>query len=413
MQTTSWAAGCMIVAIVLGVIALYLDSLAAAAGAMGLTALLCGQAALFLYRTARYADGLEVERVVGKGPVSLGIPVEVDVRVTAPPLPGLLVRLTDLPPQSAVYDPGDAVLPHDGGRYQVRFIAPGDVRFRGLLLETGDRFFSTAIVCASPRCAGEMITVHPAANRVSERAQGNDAGTKELDRMGVRRGEGVSGFRPFRRGDDASMVDWKLTAKYGRPFVREPTTEVGTAPLVVVDLPRAETPGAEAVLSAAGDAIEREVREQGRCSLLVITGGEVVAFRYRERDVGMLLSLLNPNLPDPVHPLFRVMDPHVLLERLQSIESCLLIPSQRIATALRSTLRRATRTPFEQEIDQAMKTAEHREVVVYTASSHEVSHLNLIAAAARRRRQHLVIRMPRASRDSVSLLSPYPRVEAI
>jgi len=403
----------MIVTIVLGIIALYIDSLAAAAGAMGLTALLCGQAALFLYRTTRYADDLQVERAVGKGPVCLGTLVEVSVRVTTPAVPGLLLRLTDLPPPSAVYDPNEAVLAQGEGRYRVRFITPGEVRFRGVLLEIGDRFFSTAIVCASPRCAGETITILPAGSMVSEPAPGSDAGMKELDRIGFPRGEGISGFRPFRRGDDASMVDWKLTAKYGLPFVREPTTEVGTAPLVVVDLPVSETPGAAAILSAAGEAIECEIREQGQCSLLLIAGGEVVDFRNHERDLGVLLGLLSIRIPDPVHPLYRVMDPLVLLERLQSIERSPLIPLQRLAIVLRVTLRRAMRTPFEQDIDRAMRKAEHREVVVYTASSGEVSHLNLIAAAARRRRRHLVIRLPRAVRDSVSQLSPYPWVEAI
>lgn len=413
METTPWAAGCTVVAIILGVTALYLDSLAAVAGAVGLAALLCGRAALFLYRTVRYADGLRVEREVGEGHPRTGVPEEVVVRVAVPPVPGLLVRLTDLPPQSAVHDPDDAVLSHGEGRYQVQFIAPGEVRFRGLLLETADRFFSTKLVCAGPRAAGETITVHPAASKVSESARGSNAGAKELDRVGIPRGEGVSGFRPYRRGDDASMVDWKLTAKYGRPFVREPTTEVGNAPLVVVDLPLWEAPGAKDLLAAAGEAIEREVRERGRCTLLLITGGEVVDFRYRERDLGVLLGLLGLRLPGPVHPLYRVMDPVVLLDRLQSIERCLLIPSQRLATALRVTLRRATRSVFEEEIDRAMKRAEHREVVVYTASSGEVSHLNLIAAAARRRRRHLVIRMPGAFTGPVPLLSPYPYVEAI
>ena len=77
MQATPLAEGCAIVAVVLGVIGLYLDSLAAVAGAMGLTGFLCGQGVLFLYRTARYADDLQVERVIKTRPVHVGIPVEV------------------------------------------------------------------------------------------------------------------------------------------------------------------------------------------------------------------------------------------------------------------------------------------------------------------------------------------------
>ena len=64
MQATSLTGACATVAVVLGVIGLYLDSPAAVAGAMGLTGLLCGQGVLFMYRTARFADDLQVERVI-------------------------------------------------------------------------------------------------------------------------------------------------------------------------------------------------------------------------------------------------------------------------------------------------------------------------------------------------------------
>jgi uncharacterized protein (DUF58 family) len=412
-RPTALTAGCTTVAVVLGVLGMYLDSLAAAAGAVGLTALLGGQASLFLYRTTRFADYLQVEREVGKQSVSLGASVEVRVRVMIRAAPGLQVRLNDLPPQSAVYDPAEALIRSGEGRYQVRFMTPGDVSFRGLLLETADRFFSMTSVCTLSCCVGETVTVLPAESRIPGPATGDSTWVKELDRLGMPRGEGVRGFRPFRRGDDASMMDWKLTAKYGRPFVREPTVEVGTAPLVIVDLPVSADPGAVAILSTAGEAIERVIREHGQCSLLVIAGGEVIDFRYHESDLVALLRLLSLQLPDPVHPLYRVLDPLVLLGKLRTIERELSIPSRRLAAALRATVRGEVRSAFEEEVGHAMAMAEHREVVVYTAPSGEMSHLNLISAAARRQRRHLVIMLPRSEKGSTFWLSPYPRVEAI
>lgn len=413
MRPTTWTVGCATIAVVLSVIGLYLDSLGAIAVAIGLTALILGQVALFLLRTTRHVDTLMVEREIGRSPVYRGTPVKVRVSVPTPPTKGLKIRLTDLPPLSAVYDPGNTTLDGGVGEYQLRFMAPGDVSFRGLLVEATNRFFSTTILCASHGCTKERITVRPTEGRISELIPGRDAGMRELDRIGLPRGEGISGFRPYRHGDDLSLVDWKLTAKYGKPFVRQRTIEAGNAPLVIVDLPVAKTAGTTTVLSAAGAAIERVYRENGQCTLLLITGGEVIDFRYHESDLVTLLRLLDLPPPDQVRPLYRVLDPKNLLERLRSAERGTLISSQRLAAALQTSLRKGIRSVFEQEIDRAMALAEHREVVVYTAASEDVSHLNMIAGIARRRRRHLVIRLPRVARASHTWLSPYPRVEMI
>ena len=413
MRPTTWTVGCATVAVVLSVLGLYLDSLAAIAGSIGITALILGQAALFLLRTARHVDTLKVEREIGGSPVYRGTPVKVKINVPTLPPRGLEIRLTDLPPLSAVYDPRDTTLDGGEGEYQVRFMAPGDVSFRGLLVDAANRFFSTTILCASHGCTKERITVRPTEGRLSELIPGRDAGMRELDRIGLPRGESISGFRPYRHGDDLSLVDWKLTAKYGKPFVRQRTAEAGNAPLVIVDLPVQKTAGTISVLSAAGEAIERVYRENGQCTLLLITGGEVIDFLYHESDLFTLLRLLDLQPPDPMRPLYRVLDPKILLERLRSAERGTLISSQRLAAALQTSLRKGIRSVFEQDIDRAMALAEHREVVIYTAASGDVSHLNTIAAIARRRRRHLVIRQPRLARVSPAWLSPYPRVEVI
>lgn len=413
MQATPLTEGCTIVAIVLGLIGLYLDSLAAVAGAMGLTGLLCGQGALFLYRTARYANDLQVVRQVKGRPVYLGIPVEVSTKVTTSAVQGLHVRLTDLPPRSAVYVYDEAVLRDGEGRYQVRFMTPGEVSFRGLQIETANPFFTTSIFHAAPRYVGEKVLVLPVEMGTSRPAPGAGSGGTELARAGALQGEGIRGFRPFRQGDDPARVDWKLTAKHGRPFVREPNSEAGNAPLIVVDLPAPEASGAVAVLSAASSEIRREIREYGKCTLLLIAGGEVIAFYRHEPNLVGLLRLLGLQPPESIHPLYRIKDPVVLMARFRAAERELFLPSQRLAVALRVALGARVRSAFEKEVDQVLAATEHREVVVYTASSADTSHLNLIATAARRRRRRLVIRVPRSQQGSIAWLSPYPRVEAI
>ena len=139
----------------------------------------------------------------------------------------------------------------------------------------------------------------------------------------------------------------------------------------------------------------------------------MIAFHQHERNLVGLLRLLSLQPPESLHPLYRVKDPVVLMERLRSAERELFLPSQRLAIALRTALGAGVRPVFEREAEQVLAATEHREVVVYTASSADTSHLNLIAAAARRRRRRLVIRLPRSEQGSITWLSPYPRVEAI
>ena len=218
---------------------------------------------------------------------------------------GLEVRL-DLRAFRCIH-PDDAVL-HDGACRYGPVHGPGGAGFRGLLIEAADTFFSITIACSSPRYAGEPITVHPSSGKVgslgglSMAVAGSDVRRKEFDRLGVYRGEDTSGFRPFRQGDDISMVDWKLTAKYGTTFIRQRTTQGGDAPLVIVDLPVSGDAESISVLSAASEAIERIVQEFGECSLLVISGGEVIDYYAHQNDPSAVLPLLTPQPADRFRP---------------------------------------------------------------------------------------------------------------
>lgn len=413
MQVTPWSVGCATVASILGLIGLYLDSPAATVGAAGLTALLIGQAALFLYRVACYTDIVSVERTIERHPIVVGIPVEVAVRVDPPKTEGLFVSITDIPPASGTYNPTQVVLDEGRGTYSVRFVAPGIARFRGLEIGLKNRFFSARYICTSSRFLGDDIPVRPWGEAESEPNRGGFQGTKDLDRLGIPRGEGVSGFHPFRMGDELSLIDWKLTAKHGKPYVREPTATVSGSPLLVVDLPDPGNPGGTKVLASAGEEIERMLRERGLCNLLVISGGDVIEFLRHERNPRVLFRLLGLDVHESFQPLYRTRDSVVLRSILHMAEHGKLVHSKRYASALRTNLSLKKRSPFENFVDFAMVGSEHRGVVVYTASFDEVSHLNLIAEAARRRKSRLVIRIPRSRGGFASWLSQYPVVELI
>lgn len=413
MRPTRWTGSAAVAAAVLGIIGLFLDAPAAAGASVGLAALLSGGAVLFLYRTIRYADGLAVERAVGQGLVCQGSVVEVGVRVTSVAVPGLAVKIMDLPPRSAVHDPEETVLKDGEGRYRIRLMAPGEVFFRGLRVEVADRFFRTTLFCTAPRFAATMLTVYPVGSDRPDKGPGSGAGELELERKGMLRGQGIRAFRPFRSGDDPALMDWKLSAKYSRLFVREPNSQVGGPPLLIVDLPVAGAEGGEELLIAAGEAIGREVRDYGYCTLLVVAGGEVVGFWYHEQDLPALVRNLRPRPADSGVPLYRVYDPVVLRQRLRAAERGVSEPSRRFAAVLRATLGSRSTSAFEEEVGRILAGTEHPEVVVYTAATDEISHLNLIAGAARRHGRTLRILLPRPGPGLLARLSSYARVEVL
>ncbi|ACL15764.1 DUF58 domain-containing protein [Methanosphaerula palustris] len=413
MRPTRWTGSAAVVAAVLGTIGLFFDAPAAAGASVGLAALLAGGAVLFLYRTIRYADTLAVERVIGTGLVCQGTPVEVGVQVTGEAVSGLAVRIMDLPPRSAVHDPKETVLKGGEGRYRIRLMAPGEVFFRGLRVEVADRFFTTTLFCTAPRFAGTMLTVYSPDSYRHEKGPGSGAGELEIERKGVLRGQGIRSFRPFRSGDDPALMDWKLSAKHGRLFVREPNSQVGGPPLLIVDLPVVGAEGGEDLLLAAGEAIEREIREYDHCTLLVIAGGEVIGFWYHEQDLPALVRNLRSRPADSVAPLYRVYDPIVLKRRLRAAERGVSEPSRRFAAVLRATLGSSSAFAFEEEVGRILASVEHPEVIVYTAATDEISHLNLIAVAARRHDRTLRILLTRPGPGLLARLSSYARVEVL
>ncbi len=400
-------------AVILGIVGLYLDSLAAIIAAVGLASLLCSQAILLFYHTTCYINSITVTRRFQKRPVVAGTSVEVEIQVNPLSLDGIQIHLTDLPPPSVVYNTEDTSLANGRGIYGARFLVPGATRFRGLRVITANRFFSTTLTCTSPRYAGDEIFISPREGRVENSSSSGIPGTKELNKIGIWKGEEVSGFHPFRHGDDLSLIDWKLTAKHNKPYVREPSARMGGAPLLIVDLPSAGSPHTPEFLLSVSEALARIVKERGRCSLLLISGGDVIDFLRNEHDLDALYRHLGLRIHESFHALYRKRDSLVLSSLLRSAENGTLAYSRYYAAALRSNLSSRRRIVFEEEVEHALKNSEPAGVVVYTVSTDDVSHLNLISEAARLRRSRLVIRLPRPLGGFVSWLSPYPVVELI
>jgi hypothetical protein len=164
-RPTALTAGCTTVAVVLGVLGMYLDSLAAAAGAVGLTALSGGSLSLFVSNDP--IRGLPSGRTGGRKTVGLsgglggGQGQGHDPGCAGPSGPAQRSSASICSVRSR-----RGPHPQRRGAIPGPFMTPGDVSFRGLLLETADRFFSMTSVCTLSCCVGETVTVLPAESRI-------------------------------------------------------------------------------------------------------------------------------------------------------------------------------------------------------------------------------------------------------
>ena len=88
---------------------------------------------------------------------------------------------------------------------------------------------------------GPVLSVQPRGLFESSR-RGLSGGNREIEKMAVLSALGVRSLREYYAGDDLRRIDWKMTAKHNKLFVREYAGIMNLPPLIIVDLPWREAP---------------------------------------------------------------------------------------------------------------------------------------------------------------------------
>ncbi|MDD1718655.1 MAG: DUF58 domain-containing protein [Methanoregulaceae archaeon] len=242
-----------------------------------LIAFVASRGVLFTLHLHSLVNGLEFSRTANKEIVRQGGTVDITVRCRAgrPGRPEIFLR--DIIPPGAVLktgSPGGWIGPDLS--YSLGMMTGGPASFPGAELFVQDRFFSTRILCASARFRTPLIHTEPFSAFAPAEAVRTTGEENEKD-LPFSPGHGVRSFREYVTGDDPRNIDWKLTAKHDRLYVRDYGGVTGRPPLIVLDLP--EGPGGDvsdslkgAVARLAGEAAS----ESGGGHLLVISGANVI-----------------------------------------------------------------------------------------------------------------------------------------
>jgi len=379
-------------------LAWFLDSVPALFFSAFIAGFLVFRAIAFLRRAGTAASMITVERVAKPEWTRQGgvVTVSTSVRITVPE--GLSARVCDLPPPGAPVVHGQSCSPEAGAgdhalnlRYGVSCLSSGNIRWRGVDLMVSDRFFSLVLPFRGDNFRSPVIRVDPV-GKYQKREGLGFFGERDLEKLTVLKGTGVRSFRDYMPGDDPRSVDWKLSAKHGKLFVREYAGLSGTHPLLVVDLPDGAVPCPydlrDTVVGAALDAAREMVTGPHGCSLMVISGANLLSFLPDERSLHKVeRSLLEYHSPQRPVQCFRTLDPiaaEALRTRLSgssavhgSLERRLLQVYSRFIPEIRPL-------PFDIQCAKALGRRGETTLHVLTTGLGDMSHLAALGLQARR-----------------------------
>lgn len=264
----------------------------------------------FLDKAGITARSVKITRTIARSSVRQGkhVPVTVSIEITVPL--HCTAQYREIPPDSCSLDPQTPITgifyPGETScilEYTAIPLIHGSGRFPGGMLTVSDFFCEHTIIMTGPAYAGPEIRVlpyplfsHP----------GIDREARELERIGPVQGFGIRSLREYVPGDDLRYVDWKISAKRGRLFIREYTTQEEGQPMVIVDLPDRDQPyDSEGFLRLVGNVcgvIESTINMKNPISLLLISGPNFPDISYEGRDLPGFMAVLREQL----HPQVRL-----------------------------------------------------------------------------------------------------------
>ena len=402
-RPTRTTGGVAVLAIVLATIAIIIKSSAAVFAAGSLSIFLLWRAGRFERDLASIVASLTVIRDVDRTILRQGAETRIRVRANLTHPPGMEVLVHDVPPVVAV---GTAPLCEPGvtATYTVRLMAPGETSFGGVVIKVADTFFAASLTCR--RFNTPQIRVFPTGTTGDGRGAGASGGDAEVDRRSPLTGQGIRGFRPYQMGDDPGLIDWKVTARQNTLYVREPTGLEGGTPLIVVDLPpRAGAPETFTRFSmAVSGAVEGAINSREGCSLLIISGPEVIRFLPQTVDIRETLNALGRLTPiEPRVSIYRSPGPAILTVRARvprcgagEEETAYLMNLGDTLSAFAGE----SPAPFMATVREALGRVEVREVRIYSLlPPGDKSHLIQLIHEAKAWGMHVTLRAPPGAPD--------------
>jgi uncharacterized protein (DUF58 family) len=327
------AQGISLLVILLFACALILDDLAILLAGSTLLAGLCGLWYSFDRRFRQAVASVRVERSLERAVVRTGTTLRVTTAITLQVPAHMQASVSEILPAGVVVQDGETAALSGTSPvpvtcrfvYRITPVVHGTMHFSGITMVAQDNFFEDSIVLSAEPFRGPALSVQPR-GLFEPSGRGLTTETREIEKMAVLSGLGVRAIREYYAGDELRRIDWKLTAKHNKLFIREYAGVVNLPPLIIVDLPWRGAPYPDdafaRMVAAVAGLVEHSTTMCQYSTVLLISGPNILHFIIEEKDLQRSISALR----EWMHPVertahfYRTADRSDLRSRVRALE---------------------------------------------------------------------------------------------
>lgn len=283
------------------------------AGGTLITAIL-GQYIIFEHRLQEIVKSVEIQRTLSRNPVRKGTMLQVVSSISFKGLDRMSVQISDLLPSGTILAGGITTIatqPHPSFSahqcsYQIIPLTHGPHPFSGVSLTVRNLFFEDTLRLARESDRQPVLSVLPTGLFAAPTPELSE-GTRDNRKTSVRSGIDIHSLREYCPGDDLRHVDWKISAKYDKLFIRKYTALMNHPPLIIIDLPWSGTPFPEKefnrMVSEAAGLVKHTIEKYQQVSVLIISGPNILHLIREEKNISRCMS----ELQEWMHPAERLV----------------------------------------------------------------------------------------------------------
>jgi uncharacterized protein (DUF58 family) len=409
------ARGLGLLVILLFSCAFILDDMALLLAAGTLLAGLCGYYLHFDRRFRAVIGSLTVMRSMDRSLLRRGTTLRVATILTVTVPSRMQVTIAEMLPSGVALQDGVTAVTAEPSAspqtlhlaYRIMPVVHGTMHVAGISLSVKDILFAASIDCTAEQFSVPGFFVQPTGifEPSSKRAMTE---TREIEKMSVISGLGIRALREYYAGDDMRSIDWKLSAKHDKLFVREYSGVVSLPPLILVDLPWRGAPypagDFDRMVAMVAGIVEYSIRTYLYVSVLIISGPNILHVMRDEKDLRHCISALR----EWMHPVertvhfYRTPDRYDLRRQLHAVDTGLkkasADPEQRFLGSLRrqyqSALLNRKTFAFTGQLVRILSAVETDEIVVFSLLCGDTSHIRQVVRQAKTMKLRVHIRMP-------------------
>jgi uncharacterized protein (DUF58 family) len=295
-----------------------------------------GQYLIFDARLREIVSSVEIQRSVSRNPVRKGTSLNVTTRFTFRGSPRMQVRIEDLlPPHTTLVEGATFITTNsdpDTRAFQISYriipLVHGTYHFSGVSVQVRNLFFEETIDLSREPDRTPALSVLPT-GLFAVPSSDSSEGTRDNRKASVWSGTDVHSLREYTLGDDLRHVDWKISAKYDKIFIRKYAGLMSHPPLVIVDLPWNGAPYPEKefgrMISEVTGLVSHTIQNYQQVSVLLISGPNIIHLIREEKNIPRCIAELREWMHPkerPVH-FYHMPDRSDLRAKVRSIENAL------------------------------------------------------------------------------------------